>query len=533
LLRLGIITDNEKVPAWVNEIVSEISHHKNIQWTIIVHALSASPDRDHVAFKLFRKVDQIILPGNPILSQRADLNLPAQASTVRLKLISNGLKSSFVSEDLVEVSKSKPDVLLYFGSEILEGEILSLPAFGMLSLRFGDMKRLSDGPSGFWEWFNRMPVTRVSIVRLKNEPAENEFLANTVTRTEFLSFSRHQTAIFSRGIDLIVNMLVKLADSGKIPDPNGLSQPRNEPIPDNPDLWDSLVATIKLATRLLVKSINKAVFIEQWILFFSFKPQLFPDLNFESFKELIPPKDRIWADPFVVSQNGIHYLFIEELFKKTNKGHISCLVLNQKGEIETSRIIIERPYHLSYPFIFQHQDSWYMIPESGENKTVDLFECISFPFEWKFKQTLLRDVEAFDSTIHFHDGLFWLFCTIKKSQGSSTDDNLYLFYSRDFLNGDWQPHPHNPVISDPAIARPAGRIFMYKNLLYRPSQICVPRYGYGLSLNRIIELSDSSYKEEKVSQVLPTWRSDLLSVHTFNFTEHITFIDGQLKRLKF
>jgi len=521
------------VPAWVNEIVSEISHNRNIQWSIIIHATGVSSYPENVAFKLFRKVDAIILPGNPILSKWIKLKLPGQTPMVRVKLIDNGSKSSFASEDLVEISKSKPDLLLYFGSEILEGEILNLPTFGLLSLRFGDMKRLSHGLAGFWEWFHQIPVTGVSIVRLKNEPTVNELLANTVTRTEFLSSSRNMTAIFSRGIDLFVNMMVRLADSGKFPEQNSSPQLFNDSKPDNPDLWDALIAFTKLATRLLLKSINKAFFIEQWILFFSLKPQVFPQLNFEKFKELIPPKDRIWADPFVISKNGIHYLFIEELLKKTNKGHISCLVLNQYGEIETSRIIIERPYHLSYPFIFQHEDRWYMIPESGENKTVDLFECVNFPFDWKFKQTLLTDIEAFDSTIHFHDGYFWLFCTIKKSLGASTDDNLYLFRSRDFLAGDWQPHSNNPVISDPAIARPAGRVFIHNNILYRPSQICVPRYGYGLSLNRILELSESSYKEEKVSEVLPNWRSDLLSVHTFNFSEDITFIDGQLKRLKF
>jgi len=533
LLRIGIITDNEKVPAWANGIVNELIQYKNIQWTTIIHAEGASSDRDNVAFKLFRKVDEIILPGNPILSERVNLKLPPSVPIVRVKLTSNGLKSSVSSEYLGEVSKTKPDLLLYFGSEILEGEILYIPLSGVLTLHFGDPNRPSNCPPGFWEWFHPIPVTRVSIVRLKNEPTGNEILATATTRTEFLSLSRNQTAIFSRGIDLFVNSVVRIADIGKFPDPGSPPRPLNKPKSDTPDLWNSMVAIIKLATRILVKSVNKTFFIEQWILFFSFNQQSFPQLNFEKFKALIPPKDRIWADPFVVSKDGIHYLFIEELLKKTNRGHISCLVLNQNGEIETSRIIIERPYHLSYPFIFQHKDSWYMIPESGENKTVDLFECTSFPFEWKYKQTLLSDVEAFDSTIHFREGLYWLFCTIKKSQGASSDDDLYLFYSRDFLVGDWQPHPGNPVISDPAIARPAGRIFMYNNILYRPSQICVPRYGYGLSLNRILELNETSYKEEKVSQELPNWRSDLLSVHTFNFTEDITFIDGQLKRLKF
>jgi hypothetical protein len=142
-------------------------------------------------------------------------------------------------------------------------------------------------------------------------------------------------------------------------------------------------------------------------------------------------------------------------------------------------------------------------------------------------------VEAFDSTIHFHEGRFWLFCTIKKTVGGSSDDHLYLFHTNDLLEGDWQPHQNNPVVSDPTSARPAGRVFIHEHILYRPSQICVPRYGYGLCLNKISELTDSLYKEETISRAVPTWRKDLLSVHTFNFSNGITVIDGQLRRIKF
>jgi hypothetical protein len=300
-----------------------------------------------------------------------------------------------------------------------------------------------------------------------------------------------------------------------------------------PNLWNSILAVGKLVYRASLKFLTKKFFIEQWVLFYSLDLREFPQLNFQKFKALIPPKDRIWADPFVVSSNGKHYVFIEELMRKTNRGHLSCLVLDQTGDIESSQIIIEKPYHLSYPQVFLYQDTWYMIPESGENHTVDLFECTEFPFQWKFKQSILTNVQAYDTTIHFQDGKVWLFCTIKKREGASTDDDLYLFYCNDFLAGDWKPHQKNPVLSDPSNARPAGRIFVHENNLYRPSQIGVPRYGYGLALNKITELNETNYREEIVTKALPDWRKNLISVHTLNFSESMTVIDGQLKRFKF
>lgn len=530
-MRVGILVDSEKVPAWVNGVINELNNYGNVQLAIVIQVVS-NPEPENIPFKLFRKFDSLLLPGKPNLFEKVKLNLPVNATMMLVKLVKKENRSSFTPEDLALVNQNKPDLLLHFSRESLSGEILDLPKFGVWSLHYGNITSSGIAAPGFLEWFHKELVTEVSILRLRNGPSGNDCLKTTVTRTEYLSFSRNQTAVFSKGIDLLTKMLARLADSEIYPEPLAAQPLYYKGIEDTPDLWSSLQASVKLLSRAFSKSFRKVFFIEQWVLFFSFGAQNFPHLNFKEFKALIPPKDRIWADPFVISKDGKHYLFIEELLRKTNKGHINCLVLNKAGEIEESRTIIETPYHLSYPYIFQHRDIWYMIPESADNKTVDLFECTEFPFEWKFKRSLLTDVEAFDSTLHFHEGGVWLFCTIKKSQGASTDDDLYLYHSQDLLTGAWQEHPNNPVVSNPSSARPAGRIFFHDKSLYRPSQICVPRYGYGLALNKIVELSDSRYEEEIVSRALPDWRKNLLSVHTLNFSESITVIDGQLKRLK-
>ncbi len=532
MLRLGIIIHDQNVPAWVNEIVKEISLNKSIYWSIVIRVVTQPSALESRHFTWFRKIDTALLPGKPNLSAKVKLDIPDQVPVIIMNPVRNGTGLTFNSADLKEVSKINPDLLLYFGDEYLSGEVLDIPKSGVWTLQHGDNNQLQLATPGFWEWFYQIPVSRASLLRLRNAPAANDYLANAITRTEYLSLGRNQTALFSIGIDLLANTVVQLANSERLPEPPNAIRLLDERANNKPDFWSSIHALWKLAYRVSIKFISKAIFTEQWVLFFSMSNLEFPQLNFQKFKALIPPKDRIWADPFVITKDGLHYVFIEELFRKTNKGHINCLVLNQEGKIEASRTIIDKPYHLSYPFIFQHEDVWYMIPESAESKTVDLFECTEFPFQWKFKRSLLTNVAAFDSTLHFHQGQFWLFCTIKKSVGASSDDNLYLFHTRDFLTGDWQPHPNNPIVSNPFYARPAGRIFFHDNTWYRPSQICVPRYGYGLSLNKITEWSESSYSEASVSTALPHWRNNLLSVHTLNFAENITIIDGQLRRFK-
>ncbi len=530
-MRVGIILNKTMIPAWAAEVIQEVNRFNDVQWAIVIR-VDTNPRPDSKSFNYFKKIDSLILSEKPNLFLNVDYKFPEAVPEIKVKLVKSGRHYSIAPVDLNLVRDSNPDLILHFGLESLNGQILELPKLGVWCLRYGDQNQLTSPPVGFWEWFHRDQVTRVNLIRMTNSEVGFECLAVATTRTEQLSFGRNQRACFSMGIDLLSTMVSKAANTGTLPRGAQFDQSPSRHTTGEPHFQDAMIAILKLIGRLISKAITKTVFIEQWVLFYSFIPQDFPQLDFQKFKALVPPKDRIWADPFVISMNGKHYLFIEELLLKTNKGHISCLVMNESGQIEDSRILIDKPYHLSYPFIFQHEHIWYMIPESAESRTVDLFECIEFPFQWKFKRSLLTDIEAFDSTLHFQDGQFWLFCTIRKSRGASSDDNLYLFYTNDLLEGKWHPHYNNPVISNPKSARPAGRIISHKGSLYRPSQICIPRYGYGLALNKILKLTESAYVEETVTTALPAWRKDVLSVHTYNSSEYITLIDGQLKRSK-
>jgi hypothetical protein len=35
-------------------------------------------------------------------------------------------------------------------------------------------------------------------------------------------------------------------------------------------------------------------------------------MNLPSFHKINPPKDRIWADPFLITENGHDYLFLKK-----------------------------------------------------------------------------------------------------------------------------------------------------------------------------------------------------------------------------
>jgi hypothetical protein len=234
----------------------------------------------------------------------------------------------------------------------------------------------------------------------------------------------------------------------------------------------------------------------------------------------------------VINRNGKYYIFIEELIYKENKGYICLMEMDEMGNYSEPVKVLEQNYHLSYPFLIEDHGELYMIPESKQNNTIELYKCINFPLEWKLEKVLMSNVRAVDSTILFKHNKYWLFCNITQNPGPSAPDELYLFHSDKLISDSWQSHPLNPIVSDFKKSRPAGNFFNYKNKLYRPSQNGLKNYGYGMKINQVIELSETTYKEKVVNSIYPEWDDDLIGTHTLNSTNNLTIIDALLRRKK-
>lgn len=207
--------------------------------------------------------------------------------------------------------------------------------------------------------------------------------------------------------------------------------------------------------------------------------------------------------------------------------------MDDKGAYSEPITILEKPYHLSYPYVFEHEGDLYLIPESIGNKTIELYKCVDFPGKWEFQMNLMEDIQAVDATIHYHDEKFWMFTNLIETDGASTWDELFLFYTDDLFSSDWTPHPLNPVVSDCKSARPAGKIFYENGRLYRPSQNCSHRYGYGFNISEITELSENSYNENVVSRVKPNWDKQIVGTHTFNREGSLHIIDAIYRRRRY
>ena len=199
------------------------------------------------------------------------------------------------------------------------------------------------------------------------------------------------------------------------------------------------------------------------------------------------------ADPFMVKEGGTWYMFFEVFNTQSQQGDIGLAVSEDGFNWSYRRIVLDMPYHLSYPHVFKWEEEYYLIPESYKDDSVQLYKAEAFPTRWVLVERLLEG-NFVDSTILFHDHLFWLF-----AETNPKGNNRLSLFSAPFLTGAWEKHPQNPVIKNNAnIARPAGRILDFHGRLLRFAQDDKPTYGNRIRAFEIRELNRHSYQEIEV-----------------------------------
>ena len=73
------------------------------------------------------------------------------------------------------------------------------------------------------------------------------------------------------------------------------------------------------------------------------------------------------------------------------------------------QIVLAEPFHLSYPYVFEWMNDYYLVPESYQAGAIRLYRAAQFPFQWTFLGEILTGPYFADTSIFQHQGLWWLF----------------------------------------------------------------------------------------------------------------------------
>jgi hypothetical protein len=506
---VGVVADVPLQPRWLVEAVAKVasSDFAEVAWA---HGNGgrtpisrAAENRGPPIWNLYRALDRRIFKSGQ-WSQRMDL-------------------ASVVPDGRWDAAPEAVDVVIALG-DVDDAALARYAPCGVWRYWFGGHYSHREDEAGIPEVLRGDEVTG-SGIRVYRGGYGTRIAYESWSRTLPFSVARSRDNVFAKSSEFLVRALRDLHRQGPacldamqvVPEARARAQAA---VPD---------AAIMLG-RVARRAVEKATTVEQWSLAFRFVDIEPWNGSLQGFHRISPPDEGFWADPFPLQRGGKSYIFFEELPGGSDRAHISVVEVDRGGRVSPPRRVIERDYHLSYPFLVEEGGELYMVPESAANRTIEIYRCVDFPCRWKLERVLVDDIFAADATLHRQGERWWMFANVA-ANGAEIHDELHVFAS-DSLLGEWKPLARNPVKSDVRGARPAGRLFTQGGHLYRPSQICAPLYGAGIALQRVTRL-DHDYQEVEERRIVPVEGEGVLGLHTMNRAGDLSVTDAFVRRPRF
>jgi hypothetical protein len=231
------------------------------------------------------------------------------------------------------------------------------------------------------------------------------------------------------------------------------------------------------------------------------------------------------ADPFGLWRDGRLHVFAEAFDHNVRIGHVDLLIYDSALTLLDCRTVLRRPWHLSYPLVFEADGETWMLPEAYGSGTLTLYRARRFPDDWEAICAIPLDGAAIDATPVFHDGLWWLFYAPSRDKAARRA-HLHVAWSH-ALTGPWHPHPGNPVLVDPGGARPGGTVRRRDGALILPVQDCRATYGHAIRDLVIDRLDQGGFAAHHGARLAaPDWMAPCSDgLHTLSEAGPVTLID--------
>lgn len=238
-----------------------------------------------------------------------------------------------------------------------------------------------------------------------------------------------------------------------------------------------------------------------------------------SYKDVTDVKAIFLADPFVIKNNNIWYMFFEIYKNEPRKGVIGLATSVDGIKWNYEKVVLEEEFHLSYPYMFEDNGKIYMMPETGESGYIKIYEAINFPYEWTCASNIVRG-DYWDSSIFKYDEKWWIFSKSRIPKKNS----LSLFYSENLMSG-WREHKQSPLITEnPRISRPGGRVLVDEGKIIRLAQDHSEYYGKRVFGFEILKLTINEYEEREIGVIIKnsnnkkSWNKD--GMHTLEINKN-------------
>ena len=442
--------------------------------------------------------------------------------------VSKGYSEYFDTNDVDKIKSGKLDFILRYGFGIIKGEILDAAKYGVWSYHHDDDRKYRGVPTGFWEIMFGDPVNAAILQRLTDKIDSGVILHKAYFATINHSWQANLNNLLQSSTEWPLQVCRKI-ETGNTEFLSLTNSPASEIF--------KMPGNVKMLHFLFKVAVNKARFhyrdlfkVERWnvgIIPLPAEQLIQPGENTipePKWLDIDQKRSVYHADPFGFVKDGNCHIICEEYDYKTAKGFLTSLQVDMATkQISRKAIALEKDYHLAFPYLFEHDGNQYCIPENSEAGNVDLYRYDISAGKLVFEQTLIRNLQAVDPALFYHEGFWWLFFTDK----ISTNERLHIWYS-ETLKGTYTSHALNPVKVDIRSSRPAGNPFALNGKLLRPAQDCSVRSGRRICINQVIKLSPNEFFEEEYAILNPAPGSEYRDgMHTFCVADGAVIADGK------
>lgn len=430
--------------------------------------------------------------------------------------------------DMTAIAHINPDILVQIDSPQPPAGISAAAKFGVLELIYSPATLEVAPRPGFWTSYHRKNKTEFQIRHYKHGINFGTFLLHGSFATKLLFSENYQSLVRQANAQLVSLILQIVLDVKLLP--TRKERDFDFACASPPGSLALLAYILKSSYRIGGKSLRRAFNIKQkWSLALTIGPWM--HANEREVFRIEPPPGKFWADPFLFEHGDQLYCFVEEYDYKTKKGHISVLSIEDGKAMKIGRCL-EKPFHLSFPYIFRYEGNIYMCPEASESNEITIYRSQMFPLKWTAHSTEMRGIAAADTMIFEFDGKWWMFTNIDTSGTHDYCSALHIFYSDTPVHGNWNAHAMNPVIVDPRGGRNGG-LMIQNGRIFRGAQVQgYDQYGQGIIVSEIVLLNEFQYVEAECKEFGPNPRTGLVGVHHISTTGNMTVLDQLTNRFK-
>ncbi|MBV9398396.1 MAG: hypothetical protein JO062_10485 [Bryobacterales bacterium] len=489
-IRVGLLIESGPAESWLYELIEQLGRIPFLEWSLFTIPATTVPT--HPLMRRYPALERA--------PRKLDFLPPPHLLTVK--------DGQLTLESCDSIRGAQLDVLLAPAPGRLRGDCEGLARNGVWSFEIEDTP-LGAGNFGLFRSYERNASDFcIGLVRQNTELRSGARMLTVQPRFQFEFYDDWRAeALLSLAVPVCIELLRMRCDW---PLDQREEAPMGEPFAKPSQLRTIRVFSAK-AVRYVRARIRREGAPREWFILWHYGDgRMLPDRRPNDWREFTGFPEHEAADPFPCAWAGKEYLFYEDVVPPNGHGRLAVVPF-ENGCPGTPRVILEKPYHLSYPCVFEHEGQMWMIPESAENNTVELYRAKNFPFEWTREAALAEDVSFVDTTPVVKGGQWFFFTTSSLPGGVLAS---FLFSAE--TNGPWILHPCNPVSLSPDNSRGAGRILERDGGLIRPVQDCALGYGYAIRINQILELTSERFSEKQIARILPTWRRSIVGTHTFN-----------------